>query len=278
MPNLGDFRLQDINPSLLYKYFKDKKEEGLSKNTIRKHYDLLKDVFKQAINEEKIIKNPLDKIEPIKTTRNEMNCYNIEQLKTLFSLAKNNRMEIVVKLAGLLALRREEIAGLKWRYVDLENKSITIAEVRTQAGKKTIIKNTKNPSSRRILSIPDEIIDILNNIKDIQNNQKKLLGSGYNDKGYIIAWENGEPYRPNYLSDLFKTFIDNNKLPSISLHDLRHSFASIANELGISVFDISQALGHSQVSTTTQIYTHSFDKTHEKIITKIANEMKKNRE
>ncbi|MCX7748699.1 MAG: tyrosine-type recombinase/integrase [Clostridia bacterium] len=267
---LGSYKLQELSPSIINKYFKKKKEEGLSNNTIRKHYDLLKDVLKHAVNEDKVLKNPLDKIEPIKTQKNEMNFYSIEQLKTLFTVVENDRMEIVVKLAGMLGLRREEIAGLKWLNIDLENKIVTIAEARTQAGKKTIEKGTKNRSSHRILHIPDEIVSLLKGIKDKQDQQKDLLGDAYMDEGYIMAWENGEPYRPNYLSDLFKKIIDDNKLPPLRLHDLRHTFASIANDLGINLYDISKALGHSQVGTTSQIYTHMFDKTQKKAISKIA--------
>ncbi|PYG85723.1 hypothetical protein LY28_03284 [Ruminiclostridium sufflavum DSM 19573] len=106
----------------------------------------------------------------------------------------------------------------------MKNKKITIAEARTQAGKSTIAKRTKNRSSHRTLHAPDEIINLLNKIKENQNKQKALLVEAYNDEGYIMAWENGEPYRPNYLSDLFKKIIDDNKLPPLRLHDLRHPY------------------------------------------------------
>jgi integrase len=242
----------------------------LSNNTIRKHYDLLKEVLKQAVKDEKILKNPIDKIEPIKTQRNEMNFYSVEQLKKLLSVVKNDRMEIVIVLAAMLGLRREEIAGLKWGSIDLEGKIITISEARTQAGKKTVEKGTKNRSSYRTLYIPDELIELLTKVKAIQESQKAILGEAYKDEGYVVAWENGEPFRPNYLSDLFKKIIDNNKFPAIRLHDLRHTFASISNELGTNLYDISKALGHSQVGTTSQVYTHVFDTIHKKAISKIA--------
>lgn len=273
IPKLGNYKLQELNPTILNKYFKGKLDEKLSQNTIRKHYDLLKDTLKTAVDEEKILKNPLNKVPPIKVQKNEKNFYNVEQLKTLFTIVENDRMEIVVKLAGMLGLRREEIAGLKWDNIDLENRIITIAEARTQAGKKTVAKGTKNSSSHRTLYAPEEIINLLTSIKTTQEEQKRLLGEAYKDEGYIMAWENGEPYRPNYLSDLFKKIIDDNKLPSLRLHDLRHTFASIANELGTNLYDISKALGHSQVGTTSQIYTHMFDATHKKAISKIADVM-----
>jgi len=81
-------------------------------------------------------------------------------------------------------------------------------------------------------------------------------------------------YRPNYLSDLFKKTVTDNNLPPIRLHDLRHTFASVANELGVGLYDISKALGHSQIGTTSEIYTHMFDKTHKKTISKVADAFK----
>ena len=270
VPALGKYKLQGISPAILNRYFSNKKEAGLKNNTIRKHYDLLKDAMKHAANEEKILKNPLIKTDPIKTQKNEMNFYSIDQLRKLFSVVENDRMEIVIKLAGMLGFRREEIAGLRWDNIDFENKIITISEARTQAGKNTITKGTKNKSSYRTLRAPDEIINLLTAIKNKQDEQKDILGEAYKDEGYIMSWENGEPYRPNYLSDLFKKIIDDNKLPSLRLHGLRHTFSSIANDLGISLYDISKALGHSQVNTTSQIYTHLFDRTHEKAINKVA--------
>ncbi len=274
IPYFGDYKLQDLKQKPINKYFKKKDEDGLSKNTIRKHYDLLKDILKNAVNEEIILKNPLDKIEPLKIDKKEMNFYTIEQLNKLFEVIKDDRMEIVVKLAGLLGLRREEIAGLKWKNIDLENNLITIAEARVQAGGKIKDKGTKNTSSYRTLYMPDDIKDILLKIQRKQKDQKNILKNSYNNKGYVMAWGNGEPYRPNYLSDLFKKTITDNNLPPIRLHDLRHTFASVANELGVGLYDISKALGHSQIGTTSEIYTHMFDKTHKKTISKVADAFK----
>jgi len=278
IPSIGKYKLQLITPTILNKYFTLKLNEGLSKNTVRKHYDLLKEGFKIAISEEKILKSPIEKIEPIKKEKKEMNCYNINQLNKLFEIVENNRMEIVIKLAGMLGLRREEIAGLKWHNIDFNNSIITISEARTQAGKNTIEKGTKNTSSYRKLFIPDEIKDILIKLKQQQEYYKLEWNNQYEDNEFIMCWENGKPYRPNYLSDLFKKIIDDNKLPAIRLHDLRHSFASVANELGISLYDISKALGHSQVGTTSEIYTHLFDKSHKKAINKISDAFKKSKE
>jgi integrase len=274
IPYFGKFKLQQVTTTHMNKYFKIKLQEGLSKNTVRKHQDLLKHILNYAVKEDKLTKNPLDKIEPIKKEKKEMNYYNIDQLKKLFSIVEGQRMEIVIKLAGMLGLRREEIAGLKWDMVDFNNKTITISRARTQAGKKYILKGTKNTSSHRTLHAPQDILNILQDIKDKQDIQKQQLKQAYLDEDYVIAWENGEPIRPNYLSDMFKKIVDDNNLPPLRFHDLRHTFASVANKLGLNLYDISKTLGHSQVNTTSNIYTHLFDKTHKKTIDKVANVFK----
>ena len=75
--------------------------------------------------------------------------------------------------------------------------------------------------------------------------------------------------RPNYAYELFRRFIEKNGLPPITLHGLRHSFASIANAKGISMYDIGKALGHSSPSTTSKIYTHLLDKDHQSMLEKM---------
>ena len=75
--------------------------------------------------------------------------------------------------------------------------------------------------------------------------------------------------RPNYASDLFTRFIKKHGLPHITLHGLRHSFASIANAKGIPMYDIGKALGHSSPATTSKIYTHLLDPDHKGLLEKM---------
>jgi integrase len=150
----------------------------------------------------------------------------------------------------MLGLRREEIVGLKWDCVDFDKKSITISNSRTQAGSKIVEKSAKNDSSFRILYLPEELAGLLQKKKVEQAERKSVMKYGYQDTGFVLTWDDGRPYRPNYLSELFKKLVEKNALPKISIHGLRHSFSSIANDLGVSLYDISKALGHSSVNIT----------------------------
>lgn len=260
-PAIGDISIQDITASQLNRYF-TKKLTKLGNNTVKKHYDIINSILKQATLEEKILKNPMLKIEPIKKMRFEPGFYDSEQLARLIDLASGNRMEFVINLAGLLGMRREEIAGLKWKNIDFKNRLISISEVRVTAGKSTVTKDTKSDSSYRLLSLPENIYALLINIRA---NQTEIMNRTNNKTGfeYVVSWEDGSPYRPNYISDLFKKFITDNDLPPIRLHDLRHTFASVAHSLGISIFEISKMLGHSDIRITSKICVYIFDESHQ---------------
>lgn len=271
IPEIGMYKIQEIDAKILNKYFSKKLKE-LSSNTLRKHHDLLGDVFRIAINEDIILKNPLDKVEKLKKEQPIRNIYNKEKLIKLLDIIKDDlRMRLIITEACILGMRREEICGLTWDNVDLENRELEIKNVITQAGAKSIHKQTKTVKSKRTLYIPDILYDILIKVQEQQSEYKEIYKDSYDNGNYVLSWENGNHYRPNYISDLFKKVIDDNNLPPTKFHDLRHAFASVANDEGVSIYDISEALGHGDIKITASIYTHMFDKSKKKAIDKVAN-------
>ena len=91
----------------------------------------------------------------------------------------------------------------------------------------------------------------------------------------MLTWPEGEPYLPNYLTEVFSKFIRKNRLPKLTLHGLRHTFATLANHSGATIYNISKSLGHSTVATTSMIYTHLLDTTHAQTIEAIAQSLRK---
>ena len=117
--------------------------------------------------------------------------------------------------------------------------------------------------------MPPDIEEVLLREKEKQRFYKEKLGNTYQDSGYVVTFEDGRPMRPNYASELFTKFIKDNGLPPLTLHGLRHSFASIASAKGIPLYDIGRALGHSSPSTTGKIYTHLLDPDHKDMLEKL---------
>ena len=276
VPDLGKIPIQDLKPQRLQAFYtRLLKVKGLSPNTVRKQHDLLKTALQVAVKQEVILTNPITKVEAPKKTDTDIKFYSQEDLKKLFSVIEGDPMEVVVKLAGYLGLRREEISGLKWSNVNFDNKLITINHARTMAGGVIVEKKPKNKTSIRTLYMIDEIYNLLQNLKDKREKAKAFYEDEYMNTDFIVVWDNGKPYRPDYMSDRFTRLVEKNNLPRITLHGLRHTFASVANSLGVPMYDIGKALGHSTPATTGKIYTHLLDNNHQDTLNKIAESLNK---
>ena len=270
-PQLGEIRLQKLTARDIQQYYTwlmDEKE--LSPNTVIKHHNLLTNTLNAAERQEYITKNPMRAVSPPKKRQREAKFYTSEQLGTLLDKAVGTRLELPVYICAYLGLRRGELCGLRWSDVDLEHKTITIENTRTQAGKKEIEKGTKTASSTRTLYLPDTLCDMLKAAKENQQACRAEYKNAYDGNDYVVVMEDGRPFRPNYLSELFGKFLADNDLPKIVLHELRHTFASLSNQAGIPAYNIGKALGHSTPATTQKIYTHLLDQTHMQAVEGVA--------
>ena len=241
-PQLGEIRLQKLTARDIQQYYTwlmDEKE--LSPNTVIKHHNLLTNTLNAAERQEYIMKNPMRAVSPPKKRQREAKFYTPEQLGTLLDKAVGTRIELPVYICAYLGLRRGELCGLRWSDVDLEHKTITIENTRT-------------------LYLPDTLCDMLKAAKEHQQACRAEYKNVYDDNDYVVVMEDGRPFRPNYLSELFGKFLADNDLPKIVLHELRHTFASLSNQAGIPAYNISKALGHSTPATTQKIYTHLLDR------------------
>lgn len=262
VPYLGSLLLTRLTPKLVQEYYLVMAEKGLSANTICRHHALLSAALRCAVKQDQLPVSPMDRVEPPKPHQKETPFYDREQLRRLFSLVEGHWLELAVKIAGEMGLRREELCGLRWDCVDFERQVLHIRSARTACGAKVVQKETKNRSSVRTLFIPDEVCHLLKQEQHRQQAQQSLNGGDYAASGYVILDRRGQPYSPNALSLAFSRFIREHQLPPLTLHGLRHSFATVACAQGAPLFDIGKALGHSTPSTTGRIYTHLVDRTH----------------
>lgn len=270
-PQLGEIRLQKLTARDIQQYYTWLMgEKELSPNTVIKHHNLLTNTLNAAERQEYITKNPMRAVSPPKKRQREAKFYTPEQLGILLAKAVGTRLELPVYICAYLGLRRGELCGLRWSDVDFEHQTIKIENTRTQAGKKEIEKGTKTASSTRTLSMPETLCDMLKAAKEHQQACRAEYKNAYDDNDYVVVMEDGRPFRPNYLSELFGKFLADNDLPKIVLHELRHTFASLSNQAGIPAYNIGKALGHSTPATTQKIYTHLLDQTHTQAVEGVA--------
>ena len=267
-PLLGGVPLQSLSAAQLQRYMARKQQEGLSANTVRKHYVLLNSAVNLAVRQGFLTRNAVRAAAPPPRCLPQHRFYNPEQLQRLFALTAGRPLEPVVKLAGCLGMRRSEICALKWDNVDLERGLVTVCEARTAVSGVAVDKGPKSPSSVRRLSFAGnaDLYALLRGMHSDFLRNRAQFGESYNPSGFVLTHGRGKPYSPDYLSGHFSRFVRQAGLPACTLHGLRHSFASIANSQRVPILSICKALGHSSAHVTSQVYTHLFDDTHQEVV------------
>lgn len=266
-PYFGKKNLQDVTTQDVQDYVTVKAKSGISLQSIKKHVALLYSVFQNAYINKILNENPVDRMERIKAPSTQMECMNAAEIAVLCASVKDTQLEIPVKLAAYLGLRRGEVLGLKWEHIDFGSATLTVNNTRTKAGKNVIEKQPKTERSIRQLAIGSDLLDLLLYHK---KRQADICKKNCIPQEYVVTMDSGKPFSPNYLSECFHSHLIQHKFKLVRFHDLRHSFASIANDAGTSMNDISDAMGHSNISTTSGIYTHAFDKKKTKAVNAVA--------
>lgn len=272
-PYFGKKKIQDVTAKDIQDYASVTARSGLSPNTVKKHIDLLSAVFQNAYMNRMVTENPIERMERFKTKKVAKKCMNSSELRVLFETLSGSNLRIPVMLAACLGLRRGEVLGLKWEHIDFEHRVLSVENTRTKVGDQIVEKQPKTEKSIRQLALSDELVSALYEHKKEQAKRREC-SHAYLVTDYVVTMENGKPFSPNYLSDSFQCHLKKYGFRQVRFHDLRHSFASIANEAGASMYEISSAMGHSNIGVTSSIYTHEFSQTKAKAVNAVADSIR----
>lgn len=254
--------LKDLTPKELQDFY-TMQLERVSANTVIHYHAIIHRALKYAVKMDMIPTNPADRIERPKKEKFVGSFYDSNEVNTLFSHLEGHLLEVPIKLGAFYGLRRSEILGLKWNAIDFNANTITIRHTVTSCnldGKhiEVAADTTKTKSSMRTLPLVPDFRDLLLKKKEEQARYRKLCGRSYCTEylEYVCVNEIGERLKPNTLSDGFKQILKKNGMRVIRLHDLRHSCASLLLANGVPMKQIQEWLGHSDFSTTANIYAH----------------------
>lgn len=255
---LGNLKPQDIQD-----FYQSLFADGVVANTVIHYHALLRRAFQQAFKEERIDANPFDRVGRPKKNKFHGENYTQEELLTLLHLARGDVIYPAILLAGAMGLRRSEALGVRWSRIDWEKRTVLldtkIVEYR-ENGKKKVepVEEMKNKSSRRTLPLPDPVVEMLQVQKDHREVYRKMFQGSYSTQylDYVCVNQLGELLRPSYVTDHFRELLEKYGLRHIRFHDLRHTFASLLINQDVPLINVSNFLGHSDLSTTANIYAH----------------------
>ena len=250
-------KVRDLKPMHLEEYYR-RKLQTLSPVTIQKHHANIYSALEYARKNHIVSFNAAkDAWCPARKKQQVGSFYTMEQIARLREVIVGETVEVPLMLISSYGFRRSEALGLKWDAVDFDAKTITIRAVLVISGTElSFVEDTKSRASKRTLPMSDELAAYLRRVKAKQEEDKALYGNCYHDNGFVCAKEDGTPIHPAYLTRRFKRIAQKNGLPVIRLHDLRHSAATNLLAMGFSVKDVSVWLGHADVTTTLNIYSH----------------------
>lgn len=255
---VGNLKPQDIQD-----FYQSLFADGVVANTVIHYHALLRRAFQQAFKEERIDANPFDRVGRPKKNKFHGENYTQEELLTLLHLARGDVIYPAILLAGAMGLRRSEALGVRWSRIDWEKRTVLldtkIVEYRDNGKKKVEpVEEMKNKSSRRTLPLPDPVVEMLQVQKEHREVYRKMFQGSYNAQylDYVCVNQLGELLRPSYVTDHFRELLEKYGLRHIRFHDLRHTFASLLINQDVPLINVSNFLGHSDLSTTANIYAH----------------------
>jgi integrase len=263
LPALGNIRLSKLTPQQIQQFYLQLAEQNLAGATQRLYHLVLSALLQEALYLGYIPSNPARAVRPPRVERSEPQYYDEEDIRALLAaiVEEPPRFRALVQLALFTGMRRGEIIALKWADMDLAKSAIRVraGAVRSR-GERQVLRTTKTASSRRVVLIPSATLQALIEWRNEQQREHELAGESWIDSGgMIFTGPSGEWLYVDTPTKEWREFLDRHRLPRIRLHGLRHTCASLLIASGVDIRSVAAALGHSNTSTTLNVYGHLMD-------------------
>lgn len=232
-------------------------------NTVIHYHAIIHSALKYAVKTDMLVQNVADKVDRPKKNSFQPVFLSAEEMQKMFEALRGTKLELPVLVAAFYGFRRGEVLGPKWDAIDFERGTISVIRTVTTItveGKQMEIEqqSAKTKSSLRTLPLIGSFREYFLQVKEAQELNKQVCGNCYNHEydGFVFVDELGERMRANYLTSAFPKFLEDHGLRRMRFHDLRHSCASLLLANGVPLKHIQEWLGHSDFTTTANIYAH----------------------
>ena len=264
-PVIGDCKMLDITSAELSAALVTLQKKGLSYASMCFIYQLMGKIFRKAYRDRLIPSNPMEFVDRPQPTKAEgkgrkIESYTAEELKHIIKCLENEPLKwrAFVRLLIDTGCRRGEASGLQWKNIDFESFTITIERSLNYTKQKGIYAELPKTGKTRTVPIGSEVIGLLKKLRD----EKKVIDI---NNGWVFTQDNStEPMHPNSPGRYFVDFGKKYSIANFHPHKLRHSYASIAITNGADIASVSENLGHSNKSTTLNMYTHASEEARRK--------------
>ena len=235
--------------------------EPLSNTSILAYHRFIHVVLAQAEKEMLVPYNAADKATPPQKEKSEVGTFQTSELVAIRDAAAKEpvKWQMLIHLLMITGCRRGEIVGLKWEKVNWKDSSIRIDTTLLYTPERGVYESTTKTGAERTIKLPKETMDLLKQYRLWQLETRLANGDRWKETPYVFTGECGGSMAPDTLSGYLTRFEKKYNLPHIHAHKFRHSMASVLYFSGADPVSISKRLGHAQVSTTQNIYSHPIE-------------------
>lgn len=269
LPNLGSYKLTEINNVIVQDFYNKLIKEGLKPSSAKKVLEILNGCFKYAKKLKLIYNIPTD-IEKVKSVRPLVESWNQDELNYFLNEIENEYLYFPVLLDSITGLRVGELCGLKWRDIDLDKGYINInGQVihDKTTNNLTYTPILKTDTSNRSISIPEFLVNYLEYMYKRYHQKKSDFvikdrdGSMCHPRNISMDFSrriSKYKYSADEMNELYpdKDLSNYKQLRQITFHGLRHTHATLLILNGENIKVVSSRLGHKDIATTLQTYTH----------------------
>ena len=282
---ISKIKLKDINSKDIQNYYNKLVKKGKSVNCIKNLHKLIAPAIRYAYDNNMIIKDfshaiviPKDSEEKKLNKVNDVKPFSLEEQERFVEAIKGHDLEVLFLTALNSGLRQGELLALTWDDIDFDNDTIRVNKTVkftcdvSKDGRKNchiLVQTPKSENSNRIVSIPSFLTKRL---EQHQLNQKELklkMANLYENNNLVFCSIYGKYLDSSNIRKRFKRILSNIGLQDRKFHDLRHTFATRLFELGEDPKTVQELLGHSNVATTLDIYTHVLEGMKKKAASKL---------
>jgi integrase len=233
---------------------------GLDPRTVNYVHTILHRAFKDAVRWGRLARNPADAADPPRAGQRAdgVHAWDAVTLRRFLdaSRAAEDRLHALWVVLATTGMRRGEAVGLRWSDVDLDGRRLRVVQTITQTGNVVRVGEPKTSRGRRSIALDAATVSVLREHRRRMLEERLLVGADFSDHGLVFHQPDGTCLRPDAASGAFRTRVGRYGLPRLSLHSLRHTWATLALERGIHPRVVQERLGHSTIAITLGIYSH----------------------
>jgi integrase len=266
IPEFGRIPLQQLTPAHINVFYQklltEKRRRGnreLAPGTVRRIHATLHRALKDAVRWNKIARNPADAADPPRAatcSEAEINVWSIAELQRFLTSERESHLYPLWLTLITTGMRRGEALGLRWQDTDLEARRIAIRQTRVLHGYQPLLSTPKTRRGRRLVALDPATAACLAGLRERAKGKGAKKKDQENDEDLVFTDENGRPIHPERVSTLFARAAKRAGVPRIRLHDLRHTYATLALSAGIHPKVVSERLGHANIGITLDTYSH----------------------